>query len=271
MSDPATRSAHLALTESDQYVSMLGYLAYTMAFLGYLDQARIFMAQAMSEARQLQHAFTLAWALGMAGAMATFVRAAIPDAKQLHDEQVAISREHFFPYQLGVGVALCGRALVALGQPDEGLRLWREGFETFRATGAVLLTPWLLALAARICAACGRTADGLNFLAEAARIMETAEDRLTEAELYHLRGELLYATGDPGTAETNYVRALAIARQQSARYLELRAATSLGCLWRDQGKRTEARDLLAPIYGWFTEGFDTPVLQDAKALLDQVT
>ena len=84
------------------------------------------------------------------------------------------------------------------------------------------------------------------------------------------RGDLLNATGDRATAEQNYHQALVVARRQSARAFELRAATSLARLWRDQGKRTEARDLLAPIYGWFTKGFDTPVLQDAKALLDQL-
>ena len=88
--------------------------------------------------------------------------------------------------------------------------------------------------------------------------------------MYRLRGDLLSAAGDQTAAEESYHRALAVARRQRAKTLELRAATSLARLWHDQGKRTEARDLLAPIYGWFTEGFDTPVLQDAKALLDQL-
>jgi len=89
--------------------------------------------------------------------------------------------------------------------------------------------------------------------------------------LHRLRGELLNATADQSAAEQSYNQALVVAQRQSAKLFELRAATSLARLWRDQGKRTEARNLLAPIYGWFTEGFDTPVLRDAKALLDELT
>jgi predicted ATPase len=113
--------------------------------------------------------------------------------------------------------------------------------------------------------------QGLNHLAEAAEIIETKEERALEVELHRLRGNLLRATGDRSAAEHSYHRALAIAKRQSARLWELRAAISLARLWCDQGKRTAARDLLAPIYGWFTEGFDTPVLKDGKALLDQLS
>jgi predicted ATPase len=97
------------------------------------------------------------------------------------------------------------------------------------------------------------------------------DEREHEAELNRLHGDLLLATGDESAADRAYHQALVVAKRQSAKFWELRAATSLARLWRDQGKRTEARDLLAPIYGWFSEGFDTPVLQDAKALVDQLT
>jgi predicted ATPase len=107
-------------------------------------------------------------------------------------------------------------------------------------------------------------------LAEAAQLIETTDERYIEAELHRLRGEVLNAIGDRTAAEQNYHQALAVAKRQDAKTLELRSATSLARLWRDQGKRTEARDLLAPIYGWFTEGFDTPVLRDAKGLLDEL-
>jgi predicted ATPase len=105
---------------------------------------------------------------------------------------------------------------------------------------------------------------------EAVQVIEATDERIDEAELHRLRGDLLLATGDQAAAEQSYHQALVVARRQSAKLFELRAATSLARLWRDQGKRTEARDLLAPTYGWFTEGFDTPVLQDAKALLDEL-
>jgi len=101
-------------------------------------------------------------------------------------------------------------------------------------------------------------------------MIERTEERYSEAELHRLRGDLLIASGDRTGAEQNYRQALAVATRQSTKVFELRAATSLARRWLDQGKRAEARDLLAPIYGWFTEGFDTPVLQDAKALLEQL-
>ena len=116
----------------------------------------------------------------------------------------------------------------------------------------------------------GQPLEGLDHLAAAAEIIETKEERALEVELHRLRGNLLRATGNRSTAEQSYHQALAVARRQSAKLFELRAATSLARLWRDQGKRREAHDLLAPVYGWFTEGFDTPVLQDAKALLDEL-
>ena len=100
--------------------------------------------------------------------------------------------------------------------------------------------------------------------------METSDERCNEAGLHRLRGDLLYATGNSKAAEQAYHQALAVANRQSAKVFELRAATSLARLWRDQGKRTEARDLFAPIYGWFAEGLDRPVLKEAKALLDEL-
>ena len=112
--------------------------------------------------------------------------------------------------------------------------------------------------------------EGPNSPTVGEQIVETTDERCDEAELHRVRGDLLNAIGDAAAADQNYHQALSVARPQGARSFELRAATSLARLWRDQGKRTEARDLLAPIYGWFTEGFDTPVLQDAKALLDEL-
>jgi hypothetical protein len=112
--------------------------------------------------------------------------------------------------------------------------------------------------------------EGLERLTEAANLVETTQERWAEAELRRLRGTLLRAMHERDAAEDSYRHALAVARRQSAKFWELRAALDLACLWRDQGKHIEARDLLAPIYGWFTEGLDTPVLRDAKGLLDQL-
>ena len=117
----------------------------------------------------------------------------------------------------------------------------------------------------------GQPGEGLNCLAEAAQIIETTEERVNEAELHRVRGDLLNATGDRSAAERSYRQALAVAERQSAKLFQLRASTSLARLWRDQGKRAEAQDLLAPIYDWFTEGFDAPDLMEAKALLDELS
>jgi predicted ATPase len=115
----------------------------------------------------------------------------------------------------------------------------------------------------------GQPVEGLKCLAEAAQIIETTEERVAEAELHRLRGDLLHATGDRSAAEQSYRQAITVAERQSAKLFELRAAACLARLWRDQGKRTEARDLLGPVYDWFTEGFDAPDLLEAKALLEE--
>ena len=141
-----------------------------------------------------------------------------------------------------------------------------------RATGAALLVPYFCTLLAEVSAHLGHTEDGLQALAEAHTLVEQQEERWWEAEIHRLRGVVLLR--QPGTpqaeAETWLQRALDVARRQEAKSLELRAAMSLSRLWQQQGKQAEARELLAPVYGWFTEGFDTADLQDAKALLEEL-
>jgi len=136
-----------------------------------------------------------------------------------------------------------------------------------RATGSVLTTAFALTLLAEACNRLDRTTEGLSYLTEAEQIIETTNDAFAEAELHRVRGDLLNANGDVAGAELSYQQAIAIAKRQSAKMFELRASTGLARLWRDQGKREEARELLAPVYGWFTEGFDTRDLKEAKALL----
>jgi predicted ATPase len=131
-------------------------------------------------------------------------------------------------------------------------------------------TPLALVWLAEAYAKLGRLDEGLSYLTEAAQIIETTDERCDQAELHRVRGDLLNAIGDGTAAEQNYHQALSVARPQGARIFELRAATSLARLWRHQGKQTEAHHLLEPIHGWFSEGFDTPVLKEANALLDQL-
>ena len=136
--------------------------------------------------------------------------------------------------------------------------------------GFMAHTPTCLTLLSDACRMAGQAQAALGHLAEAQRWADETKDRWAQAETLRLRGDVLLAAGDAAAAEASYGEALTLARQQSAKLWELRAAMSLARLWRDQGKRTAAHELLGPIYGWFTEGFGTPVLQDAKALLEEL-
>ena len=157
-----------------------------------------------------------------------------------------------------------------MGQAQEGLELLTQGLSVLRGIGKVIARSFALASLAGAHAKLGQLEEGLICLTEAVQIIERTEERFDEAHLHQVRGELLNATGDRAAAEQSYYQALAIAARQSAKTFELGAAASLARLWLDQGKRAEVRELLAPIYGWFTEGFDTPILQHAKALLDEL-
>jgi predicted ATPase len=192
------------------------------------------------------------------------------EARKHAEETVALSNEHGFSYMLGCGMLLLGWSMTALGQVQEGLAVLTTGLSVYRGTGAALATPAALVWLAEAYAKLARPIEGLDRLAEAAQIIEVTDERWDEAKLHRLRGDLLNATDDKAAAEHSFQQALAVAERQSAKTSELYAATSLARFWGDQGKRTEARDLLAPIYGWVTEGLDTPVLQEAKALLDQL-
>ena len=163
-----------------------------------------------------------------------------------------------------------GWAQVAPGQDETGLAQIRRGLAALRATGAALRLPYYLALLAEACRHAGQGTVGLTLIADASAQAATTGEGWWQAELYRLKGELLVQEGGTHAvreAEECVRLALTVARRQQAKSLELRAAMSLARLWQQQGQRTEAYELLAPIYGWFTEGFDTADLQEAKALL----
>ena len=194
-----------------------------------------------------------------------------PQDLRRHAEQTAsLAREHGFSLCLAWGLIYRGWSMSALGESEEGYALIANGLSMHRATGSVLATAFALTLLAEACNRLGRTTEGLSYLTEAEQIIETTNDAFYEAELHRVRGDLLNANGDVAGAELSYQQAIAVAKRQSAKMFELRASTTLARLWRDQGKRQEARELLAPVYGWFTEGFDTLDLKEAKALLDEL-
>jgi predicted ATPase len=184
------------------------------------------------------------------------------------DELLAVATEHGLGWMRALALVLRGRCLAALGRADEGITLITAGVAGWDEVGLIPWKPWALTVLGDACRTAGRWQAALDHLVEARRLAEQIEDRLYQAETVRLIGDLLLAMGDRAGAEASYHDAIALAQQQSARLWELRAAMSLARLWRDQGKRTQARDLLAAVYGWFTEGFGTPVLQEAKALLD---
>jgi class 3 adenylate cyclase/tetratricopeptide (TPR) repeat protein len=253
---------------SDLYAMMLAYLGWTLAVLGYIDQARSRLNEALSEARRLRHTQTLADVLLSASPVERIIGS--PQMQGHAQELLALSTERGMPLHLGWATVYRGASLIALGQRQEGLSLIIRGRAEIRTTGAVTGTPDLLMMLAGAYARLGKPVDGLNCLAEAAQIIETTEERYGGAELHRLRGDLLNATGDQSAAEPSYHQALAVAKLQSAKLFELRASISLARLWCKQDRRGEARNLLAPIYGWFTEGFDAPDLKEAKALSEEL-
>jgi len=269
LDDPAHRAVYAALTAEHPYAVIPAHLAVILTPLGYIDQGRSRIDAALTVARRLGHVYSLVFALSRA-IMIELATGSPHDAQRHAEEMVSLSTEHGFPYFLAWGTVHRGTALTALGHAQEGLTLITKGLSMVRATGSVLGTPWMLTRLAEAHRRLGQPGEGLNCLAEAAQIIENTDERRDEAELHRVRGDLVNATGDQATVEQSFHQALAVAQRQSAKLFELRAATSLARLWRDQGKPTEARDLLAPIYNWFTEGFDTPVLKKAKALLHQL-
>jgi tetratricopeptide (TPR) repeat protein len=266
LADPVHRGG--GVPSADHYAMMLAYLAWTLALLGYIDQARSRLKEALSEARRLRHAHTLADVL--LSACAVEIITGSPQMQRHAEELLALSTERGLPLNLGWARASYGASLTARGKGQEGLSLMSRGMAEIRATGAVAGTPGLLMMLAGAHAKLGKPVDGLNCLAEAAQIIRRTDELFREAELHRLRGDLLDATGDLSEAERSYHQALAVAKLQSAKLFELRASISLARLFCKQDKRSEARNILSRMYGWFSEGFDAPDLKEANALLDSL-
>ena len=252
----------------DPGVACRTYAAVTLWLLGYPEQALAHIHDALTLAHELSHPFSLAWARYWAAFVSQF-RHDVAAVHEQAESTVALATEQGFPLWVAGGTSFRGWALAQQGQGEAGMAWLRQGVAAWRATGAAVHVPYLCTLLAEVYDHLGHPADGLQVLVEADTLMEQQEERWWAAEIHRLRGVLLLRqTGTPqAEAEAWLQRALDVARRQEAKALELRAAMSLSRLWQQQGKRAEARTLLAPIYGWFTEGFDTADLQEAKALL----
>jgi predicted ATPase len=263
---PAFRIGH------DPGVACRAFAAWTLWLLGYPDQALAHIHDALALAHELSHPFSLVYAQCWAATVSQLRR----DVLAVHEHAeaaVALATDQGFTQWAAAGTSVRGWTLAMQGQDEEGTAQARQGITAWRATGASLYVPYFCTLLAEVCAHLGHVEEGLQALAEAHTLVEQHEEHWWEAEIHRLRGVLLQR--QPGTpleeAETWLQRALDVARRQQAKSLELRAAMSLARLWQQQGKRTEAYELLAPVYNWFTEGFDTADLQEAKALLAALT
>jgi len=185
---------------------------------------------------------------------------------------ISMATEHGFALVLGVGPIMRGWALVTEGRAEEGIKQISEGLERYRATGAGFQLPHLLTPLIEAYKTIEQPDEGLTVLAEAQALVEKTGERYYEAELQRLKGELLLAQSaeDPAEAEARFHNALEIARRQQAKSLELRAAMSLARLWQRQGKEGDASQLLNDVFAWFTEGFDTADLREARVLLNEL-
>jgi predicted ATPase len=272
------RHQHRTLTAvygEDPGVGCLAYGAATLWHLGYPEQALRSVRASRSLAEELSHPFNVAQALYY-GAFTHLCRREVGRVEELAGALTELCREQGFALLLAGGMILHGWSLAGQGQTDEGLRQMRQGLAGWQATGALSHRPYHLALLAEALARDGRAQDGLTVLAEALTLCTASGERFLEAELHRLRGELLLADAEAhpsmwDAADACFRQALDVARTQQAKSLEVRAVMSLSRLYRQQGRQAEARPLLAETYGWFTEGFDLPDLQEAKTLLEQLS
>jgi predicted ATPase len=201
-------------------------------------------------------------------------------AQEQAEAAIAVCTEQGFPYWLAMGTILRGWAMAEQGQEEKGIAQMRQGLAAYRATGAELRRPYYISLLAEAYGKEGQAEEGLNTLAEALNTVNKTGERWYEGELFRLKGELLLKPEIQALqseiqrlskAETCFRQAIDITRRQSAKSLELRAVISLSRLWQQQGKNAQAQHKLADIYGWFTEGLDTPDLKEAKALLEEIS
>jgi predicted ATPase len=245
------------------------YSAWALWFLGFPDQAVERIEAGLDLSQRLAHTNSITFAMSHAAVLHTFRRDF--DAAQRRAEAAnEIATEHRMPQWLAHAALCRGAALVGRGQQMEGIQQLRTGLTGWAAIGARLIETQWLGFTAEAYVQAGQLDDALTALDRAAATTAATGECHYQAELQRLRGLVLAETGDTTEAEAWLQRAIDTARDQQAKSLELRAATSLARHWRDQGKRTQARDLLAPVYAWFTEGFDTADLKDARALLDEL-
>src|SRR5713101_2472785 len=255
----------------DPLVICLSWATWAFWYLGYPDQALESSHKALALAHELAHPFSLAFALHFAAVLHRLRREA-RIAQERAEAAIALASEQGFPYWAAGGTFVRGWTLAEQGKREEGIAQMRQGLAAWRAAGAVQFGQPFVILA-EVYGKVGQANEGLSLLVEALAEVQESKEHWWEAELYRVRGELLLKSGvrsPESEAEECFYKAIDLSRRQSEKSLELRAVISLSRLWQQKGKKAEARQMLAEIYGWFTEGFDTADLQEAKALLEEL-
>jgi adenylate cyclase len=256
----------------DARACVLHFSGLSFWTLGHPDQGLDAAEAAQAMAQRLAQPHTTVLEL-MYGSLVRLLRGEAEAARCDTDATIAVATESGLPQWRGMSQVFGGAARAALGEAEEGLAEIQQGHAAYRATGAESGRTMMLTLLADVHVRRRAWGEGLSTIDEALTILATTGERLCEAELHRLKGEVLLARSpaDPTAAESCFHQALNIARRQQAKSLELRAAMSLIRLWQRQGKQVEAVQLLVPLYGWFTEGFDTADLQEARALLEALS
>jgi len=267
--DAQQQRTSVALYGEDTGVICHIHAAWALWYLGYPEQGLARSHETLRLAQQSAHPFSLTYVLGYTAQLYQY-RREVRCTQEHAEAAISLATDQGFPQWQAIGMLHRGWALVHQGQVREGVKQLTQGLSAFRASGAELARPYYLALLAEAYSMLGEPETGLGVLTEALALVDTTGERWYESECYRLKGALLLQqnTDNQAEAEACFHHALEIARSQQAKSFELRTATSLARRWQQQGKRQEAQDLLAPVYGWFTEGFDTADLREAKTLLE---
>jgi DNA-binding SARP family transcriptional activator len=261
----------LGIHGSDAGAGALAYDACCLWALGYPERGLERSQEALTLARELAHAFTLADVLCYGGCVFNRMRQEAPALKETAEELIRLARDMAFPSWLGSGTYYRGEALARLGEIQTGIAQMHEGIAAVEALGVRILRTGVMCALAEAEANAGNPRQGLDTLAEAHDLVEETGERLWEAELYRVQADLRRMLGQDAAAEASLQTAIDVARRQAAKSWELRATTGLARLWQEQGKFEEAYRMLSAIFDWFTEGFDTPDLLEARVLLDELS
>jgi class 3 adenylate cyclase/predicted ATPase len=271
--DPVAHRPLAARFGADIRVAILSYRSLALWTLGYPESALADAEHALRDAREMGQAANFLFALGGAGAWVLMLCGNYAAASAQADELVALAGEKGAVVWKAIAILNQGRLLALTGKASDGVQMMNSGIAAYRSTASTTWMPWKLSFLASAHAQLGQFDEARHCIGEAMTTLEASGERWCEAEVDRIAGEiaLMSSERDAPKAEAYFQRALEVARKQQAKSWELRAAMSMARLWRDQGKRKEACELLAPVYGWFTEGFDTLDLKQAKALLDELS